>query len=75
MNRKKERFWGLFACFLSSFLWVLCLPPFEFPEAAYIAFVPLLLWLKTAPAWRTSLVVGLFSGRRPGLPSSCGCVT
>jgi apolipoprotein N-acyltransferase len=62
MNRKKERFWGLFACFLSSFLWVLCLPPFEFPEAAYIAFVPLLLWLKTAPAWRTSLVVGLFSG-------------
>ena len=62
MRRKKELLWGLFACFLSSFLWVLSLPPFEFPEAAYIAFVPLLLWLKTAPAWRTCLVVGFFSG-------------
>ncbi|MGB0289617.1 MAG: apolipoprotein N-acyltransferase, partial [Opitutales bacterium] len=62
MRRKKELRWGLFGGILSSFLWVLSLPPFEFPEAAYIAFVPLLLWLKTAPAWRTCLVVGFFSG-------------
>ena len=62
MREKKELLWGLLAGFLSGLLWVLSIPPFEFPEAAYIAFVPLLLWLKTRPAWRLSLGVAFALG-------------
>lgn len=62
MRSKKALLWGILACALSCILWVLSLPPFDFPEAAYIAFVPLLLWLKTAPNWRITCVLGLVSG-------------
>lgn len=62
MSEKKELLWGLLAGCFSSLFWVLSIPPFEFSEAAYIAFVPLLLWLKTRPRWRTSLVVALLAG-------------
>ena len=43
-------FLGLLACVATVLLWVLSMPPFDFAEAAYIAFVPLLLWLYTKPA-------------------------
>jgi hypothetical protein len=43
-------------------LWVLSLPPFEFAEAAYIAFVPLLLWLSTRPTRRLALTVAAGTG-------------
>ena len=42
--------WGIFAGALTALLWVVSIPPFEFAEAAYIAFVPLLLWLSIKPA-------------------------
>jgi apolipoprotein N-acyltransferase len=40
---------GLLSGVLSAVFWVLSIPPFAFGEAAYIAFVPLLLWLYTRP--------------------------
>ena len=55
MDQKKELLWGVLAGFLSCLLWILSIPPFEFPEAAYIAFVPLLIWLRSQPSWRRSL--------------------
>ncbi|MEO0508808.1 MAG: apolipoprotein N-acyltransferase [Verrucomicrobiota bacterium] len=62
---KQNRLWGLLAGVTSSLLWVLSIPPFEFAEAAYIAFVPLLLWLYTRPTgrvfWLVALGVGWFS--------------
>jgi len=48
--------------FLSAAMWLLSIPPFEFAEAAYIAFVPLLLWIYTRPQWKQVLVVGIGSG-------------
>ena len=62
MRRKQALLWGILAGTVSCILWVLSLPPFDFPEAAYIAFVPLLLWLKSAPSWRITCVLGLVSG-------------
>lgn len=47
---------------VSGGLWVLSIPPFKFSEAAYIAFVPLLLWLFTKPPGRQAIVVGLGVG-------------
>ena len=40
-----SKYWGIIAGLLSALLWILSIPPFDFAEAAYIAFVPLLLWL------------------------------
>ena len=51
--------WGLVSGLLTALLWVLSLPPFEFPEGAYVAFVPVLLWLYTRlSGWKLSLAVG-----------------
>jgi apolipoprotein N-acyltransferase len=48
MNHKST-YWGLLAGLCSAVFWVLSIPPFDFPEAAYIAFVPLLLWICGRP--------------------------
>ena len=59
------KYWGILSCTLSSLLWVFSIPPFDFPEAAYIAFVPLLLWLYTKPPpliiWLVALGTGWIS--------------
>lgn len=60
--KKASVYWGLLAGVTSALLWVLSIPPFEFSEAAYIAFVPLLLWLFTRPSLRCVLGVGLGVG-------------
>lgn len=52
-------FWGLLSGGLSAILWVLSMPPFECAEAAYLAFVPLILWLYTQPSRRLCLAVAL----------------
>jgi apolipoprotein N-acyltransferase len=54
--------WGLLAGTLSVLLWVLSIPPFEFAEAAYIAFVPILLWLYTQPSRRIFWLVAIGTG-------------
>lgn len=54
--------WGLLAGLATVLLWVLSIPPFEFAEAAYIAFVPILLWLCTNPRGKSFWLIGLFSG-------------
>ncbi|WP_269523950.1 apolipoprotein N-acyltransferase [Coraliomargarita parva] len=59
---RSSLFWGLAAGLLSALLWVLSIPPFEFAEGAYIAFVPLLLWLATRPGKWMSLAVAFGTG-------------
>jgi apolipoprotein N-acyltransferase len=44
---------------LSALFWILSIPPFDFAEAAYIAFVPLLLWFYTKPTWRIFWLVAI----------------
>lgn len=51
--------WGVFAGALSALMWVLSIPPFEFGEAAYVAFVPLLLWFASRPSWKQVIWVSL----------------
>ncbi len=60
--RKTSLFWGLLAGILSTLLWVCAIPPFEFSEGAYIAFVPLLLWLYTRPSARLFYLIGMGTG-------------
>ncbi|MGJ8652911.1 MAG: apolipoprotein N-acyltransferase [Opitutaceae bacterium] len=58
----QSQFWGILAGIISAMFWVLSIPPFDFGEAAYIAFVPLLLWVYTRPSWRMLGAVGLGVG-------------
>ncbi|MGB0415211.1 MAG: apolipoprotein N-acyltransferase [Coraliomargarita sp.] len=51
--------WGIFAGTLSALMWVLSIPPFEFGEAAYVAFVPLLLWFASRPSWKATILISL----------------
>ncbi|MGZ0656476.1 apolipoprotein N-acyltransferase [Coraliomargarita sp. W4R72] len=57
-----SKYWGLLAGVLSALFWVLSIPPFEFAEAAYVAFVPLLLWLYTRPTRRLFWLVAIGTG-------------
>ena len=57
-----SRYWGILAGLLSAIFWVLSIPPFEFAEAAYIAFVPLFLWLYTQPSRRVFWLVAIGTG-------------
>lgn len=61
MNRY-SLLWSLLAGVLTVVLWVLSMPPFEFAEAAYIAFIPLILWLYTQPSRRLTMAVALGTG-------------
>jgi apolipoprotein N-acyltransferase len=54
--------WGLLAGGLTALAWVLSIPPFEFAEAAYIAFIPLILWLYTQPSKRLCAAVAIGIG-------------
>ena len=58
----RSRWWGLLVGALTALSWVLSIPPFEFAEAAYIAFVPLILWLYAQPSRRLTVVVALATG-------------
>ena len=55
-------YWGLLSGVLTALLWVLSIPPFEFAEAAYIAFIPLILWLYTQPSKRLCAAVAIATG-------------
>lgn len=54
--------WGVLAGGLTLLGWVASMPPFPFAEAAYVAFVPLLLWLHTGPPRRLFWTVALGTG-------------
>ncbi|MGB0745041.1 MAG: apolipoprotein N-acyltransferase, partial [Opitutales bacterium] len=54
--------WGVLSVFLTALLWVLSIPPFDFSEAAYIAFVPLLLWICTKPSGKSFWILSLAAG-------------
>ena len=56
------RWLGLGAGLLTVFCWVGSIPPFGFAEAAYVGFVPLLLWLGLRPGWRETLLIGFLTG-------------
>jgi apolipoprotein N-acyltransferase len=55
-------FAGPLAGVLTGLLWVLSMPPFEFAEAAYMAFVPLLLWLYARPRVKMVWFIAFFVG-------------
>jgi apolipoprotein N-acyltransferase len=57
-----SKYWGLLAGLLSALFWVLSIPPFEFAESAYVAFVPLLLWLSTKPSRRLFWSIAIGTG-------------
>ena len=59
---KHSLFWGFLAGLLTGVLWVLSIPPFNFAEAAYVAFIPMLLWFSTGPDRRWALVISLVMG-------------
>lgn len=59
--KKSQRYWGLVAGLLSACFWVLAIPPFEFAESAYIAFVPLLLWSASGPPIKWVALIGFGS--------------
>ena len=48
-------FWGALCGLATALFWVLSIPPFEFAESAYVAFVPLALWLYTRPSRKQCL--------------------
>ena len=54
-----SKYWGITAGLLSALFWILSIPPFDFAEAAYIAFVPLFLWLYTKPTRRVFWLVAI----------------
>ncbi|HAV14063.1 MAG TPA: apolipoprotein N-acyltransferase [Opitutae bacterium] len=56
--KQQSSIWAVLAGVLSATFWVLSIPPFEFAEAAYIAFVPLLLWLYSKPSYKQTIIVG-----------------
>lgn len=60
--KRASVYWGLLAGLMSAVLWVLSIPPFDFAEAAYIAFVPVLLWLQTRPGRGMIWAIGLGIG-------------
>ena len=55
-------YWGLLSGVLTALLWVLSIPPFEFAEAAYIAFIPLILWLYSQPSKRLCAAIAITTG-------------
>lgn len=59
---KNSTLWGVLAGIFCVLLWVLSIPPFDFAEAAYIAFCPLLLWLYLRPRGVLVLLVGFLTG-------------
>ncbi|MGC6454952.1 MAG: apolipoprotein N-acyltransferase [Coraliomargaritaceae bacterium] len=54
--------WGWLTGLLTALLWVLSIPPFDFAEAAYVAFIPMLLWFSSGPKRRLALAVSFSSG-------------
>ena len=58
----KASLWATLATCLTAILWVLALPPFDYAEAAYVAFVPILLWLYRRPSWRATLGFSFLCG-------------
>lgn len=61
MNQK-NKYWGILSGTISSLLWVLSIPPYNFAEAAYIAFVPLMLWLYTMPSNKLVYLIAVVTG-------------
>jgi apolipoprotein N-acyltransferase len=60
--KSNSSIWGLLAAASTALLWVLSIPPFAFAEAAYIAFVPLLLWFYTKPSGKSFWLLTLATG-------------
>lgn len=65
LSKHRASLLAFFVSILSAILWVLSLPPFDYAEAAYLAFVPILLWLYRQPSWRATI----------GFSFLCGCIS
>jgi len=55
-------FWGIASGSLTALLWVVSIPPFRFAEFAYIAWVPMVLWLYTKPSKKHCISVAFGTG-------------
>lgn len=60
--KRHSLLWGIGCGLMTAVLWVLSIPPFKFAESAYIAFVPLALWLYTKPSRRQCIGIALGTG-------------
>ncbi len=61
-KKHQQVYWAILAAISTGLLWVLSIPPFGFAEAAYVAFVPLLLWLYSRPAGKSFWLLSLATG-------------
>lgn len=59
--QKTSVLWAVLASVLTAVLWVVSIPPFDFAEAAYVALVPLILWLFLEPSWKRALLFSFLS--------------
>lgn len=62
MSQLRLFFWGIASGLATAILWALSIPPFQFAESAYLAFVPIILWLYTKPPRRLCLWISLVAG-------------
>lgn len=60
--KRYSLFWGIACGLITALFWALSIPPFPFAESAYIAFVPIILWLYTKPSRRQCIWVALGTG-------------
>jgi apolipoprotein N-acyltransferase len=58
----KTAWFRLFLAFLSGVLLLLSFPPFAFGLLGWVALVPLLLAIFSAPSWKTAAIAGLITG-------------
>ena len=62
MSQRHSLFWGISCGLATALLWVLSIPPFKFAEFAYVAFVPLVLWLYTRPSRQLCIGIAMGTG-------------
>ena len=60
--KRYSLFWGIGCGLMTVLLWVLSIPPFKFAESAYIAFIPVLLWLYKQPSRQQCVGVAFGTG-------------
>ena len=55
-------FGGIGCGLLTALFWVLSIPPFQFAESAYVAFIPLILWLYAKPSRKQCFCISFGTG-------------
>lgn len=61
-TNRRPLIYGVACGILTALLWISSIPPFEFAEAAYIAFVPLVLWFYLNPSRKLCINIAMGTG-------------